>query len=142
MPASNGDVVRVHYRGTLVDGAEFDSSEGRSPLEFAVGSGSVIAGFDEAVTGLEVGESRTVRIEPEDAYGGHNPDLVHNVEAEVFDGPPYVGAEIELIAPDGSALPGRITAVEADRVIVDFNHPLAGEILTFEITLVEILPAE
>jgi peptidylprolyl isomerase len=142
MPASTGDVVRVNYRGTLVDGTEFDSSEGRAPLEFTLGDGSVIDGFDEGVTGLEVGEKRTVSIAPEQAYGPKNATLVQRVEADVFAEDPYVGGHLNLVAPDGGMLPGIITAVDEDGVEIDFNHPLAGQTLVFEIELVEIVSAQ
>ncbi|MDO8915317.1 MAG: peptidylprolyl isomerase [Coriobacteriia bacterium] len=139
MPASTGDVVRVHYRGTLSDGSEFDSSEGRAPLEFKLGEGSVIDGFDAGVTGLEVGEKRTVTIPPEQAYGPKNETLVQRVEPDVFAEDPYVGGHLNLVAPDGGMLPGVITAVDEDGVEIDFNHPLAGQTLVFDIELVEIV---
>lgn len=140
MPATTGDTVRVHYRGVLDDGTQFDTSSGRDPLTFTVGEGSVIAGFDEGVTGLEPGESRTVRMEADRAYGARVEELIHRVSADLFDEEPYAGAEIELMTPDGDMLPGRIALVENGECVVDFNHPLAGEALTFEIELVEILP--
>jgi peptidylprolyl isomerase len=142
MSAADGDVVRVHYRGTLADGTEFDSSEGREPLEFKLGEGSVIEGFDAGVSGLEVGEKRTVTIAPEQAYGAKNEALVKRVEADTFAEDPYVGGHVNLVAPDGGALPGVITAVEEDSVELDFNHPLAGQTLVFEIELVEIVQAQ
>lgn len=140
MPASTGDTVRVHYRGTLENGEEFDSSEGREPLEFTLGEGCVIPGFEEGVLGLEEGESRTVSIAPEDAYGPRNEELVHNVEADAFAGEaPYVGAAVQLVAPDGSLLDATISEVRGDEVVLDFNHPLAGKTLKFDIQLVENL---
>ena len=142
MPAAHGDVVRVHYRGTLADGAEFDSSEGREPLEFTLGEGAVIEGFDTGVTGLEVGEKRTVTIAPGQAYGAKNEALVQRVEADTFAEDPWVGGHVNLVAPDGSALPGVITEVDEDTVELDFNHPLAGATLVFEIELVEIVPGQ
>lgn len=141
MPATTGDVVRVHYRGTLTDGTEFDSSEGRSPLEFRLGEGSVIEGFDAGVTGLEVGEKRTVTIPAEQAYGPTNDVLVQHVEEEMFAEDPFVGGQVDLVAPDGGRLTGIITAVDGEDVVLDFNHPLAGKTLVFEIELVEIVPA-
>jgi peptidylprolyl isomerase len=139
MPASSGDTVRVHYRGTLDDGSAFDSSEGRAPLEFTIGEGEVIPGFEAGVDGLDVGGTITVTIEPDQAYGARNEELVHRVDSEVFAEEPYVGAEIELVAPDGSVLPGRIAEISGAECVVDFNHPLAGETLTFDIELVEIV---
>jgi peptidylprolyl isomerase len=139
MAATTGDTVRVHYRGTLADGTEFDASEGREPLEFTLGDGLVIPGFDSAVTGLKPGEKRTVTIPAEEAYGPKNEALIQRVDADTFSEDPYVGGHIDLIAPDGSRLPGVITAVDEESAVLDFNHPLAGETLTFEIELVEIV---
>jgi peptidylprolyl isomerase len=139
MAATTGDTVRVHYRGTLADGTEFDSSEGREPLEFTLGAGVVIPGFEAAVVGLEPGEKRTVTLPPEDAYGPKNETLIQRVDADAFSEDPYVGGHVDLIAPDGGRLPGEITAVDEQGVVLDFNHPLAGETLTFEVELVQIV---
>jgi peptidylprolyl isomerase len=139
MAATTGDTVRVHYRGTLADGTEFDASEGRGPLEFTLGEGTVIAGFESAVTGLEPGQKRSVTIPPDEAYGPKNETLIQRVDGDAFAEDPYVGGHIDLIAPDGSRLPGVITAVDEEGAVLDFNHPLAGETLTFDIELVEIV---
>jgi FKBP-type peptidyl-prolyl cis-trans isomerase 2 len=140
MPAAKQeDTVRVHYVGRLTDGSVFDSSEGRSPLEFRIGDATVIAGFEEGVTGLEPGGRRTVEIAPENAYGARDERLVHVVDADAFAMDPYVDGEVELIDPDGDAMRGRITAVENDEVTLDFNHPLAGQTLVFDIELQEIV---
>jgi peptidylprolyl isomerase len=139
MAAKPGDKVRVHYKGTLDDGTQFDCSEGRDPIEFTLGLGEVIQGFDDAVTGLEVGETRTVTIPPEEAYGRRNDELVQHVSLEDFAEPPQPGWEVQLVAPDGTPLPGTVAAIEGDDVTLDFNHPLAGEALTFEIELHEIV---
>jgi peptidylprolyl isomerase len=139
MAATTGDTVRVHYRGTLADGTEFDASEGRDPLEFTLGTGVVIVGFESAVAGLEPGQRCSVTIAPEDAYGPKNDMLIQRVDADVFAEDPYVGGHVDLIAPDGSNMPGVITAVDEEGAVLDFNHPLAGETLTFEIELVEIV---
>jgi peptidylprolyl isomerase len=139
MAAATGDTVRVHYRGTLADGTEFDASKDRAPLEFQLGQGVVIPGFEAAVTGLEPGEHRTVTIPPEEAYGPTNEALIQRVEADAFAEDPYVGGHVDIIAPDGSRLPGVITAVDEQSAVLDFNHPLAGKTLTFEIELVEIV---
>lgn len=132
--AADGDTVAVHYRGTLDDGSEFDSSEGRDPLTFAVGSGEVIAGFDDAVRGLTVGESRTVRIEPEGAYGDRTDEAVIEFPAESAPEGLSVGDQVTL----GNGLPATVLAISDDTVTIDANHPLAGEALTFEIELVSI----
>ena len=131
----SGDTVSVHYRGTLDDGEEFDSSAGRDPLTFTVGAGAVISGFDDAVTGMEVGEKKTFRLEPEAAYGQVEDELIVTVEAA--NAPPglEVGQQVAL----GANTPAVVVAVaENGDVTVDANHPLAGEALTFEIELVSI----
>jgi FKBP-type peptidyl-prolyl cis-trans isomerase 2 len=132
--AADGDTVEVHYRGTLDDGTEFDSSEGREPLSFVVGSGQVIAGFDDAVRGLAVGESRTVRIEPEDAYGEYNPEAIIDFPADSAPEGLEVGDAVTL----GNGGRGTVVEVSDEFVKIDANHPLAGEALTFEIELVSI----
>jgi peptidylprolyl isomerase len=141
MPVKNGDTVRVHYRGTLADGTMFDESAGRDPLAFTVGLGQVIPGFEAAVVGLEPGESVNVTIEPEDAYGPHHAELRHAVTLDDFATEPFVGGEVNLVSPEGDEMPGRIVEIDGENVTLDFNHPLAGEVLVFEITLVEFDPA-
>jgi peptidylprolyl isomerase len=128
----------VHYRGTLLGGAEFDSSEGRDPLVFTVGAGQVIPGFEAAVVGLELGGTSSVTIEPADAYGPQHDQLVHAVSLEDFATEPYVGGMVTLVSPEGDEMPGRIVAIEEDKVTLDFNHPLAGQTLVFEIELVGV----
>lgn len=140
MPVKAGDTVRVHYRGTLDDGTLFDSSEGRDPLEFRVGDGHVIPGFENAVFDMEIGQRKTVTIEADEAYGPVHGELSHTVSREDFASDPYVGGMVNLISPDGVELVGRITAVEGDEITLDFNHPLAGERLTFEVELVDVEP--
>jgi peptidylprolyl isomerase len=136
--AASGDTVRVEYCGTLDDGTQFDSSleEGRDPLEFTLGAGDVVAGFDEAVTGMRVGERKTVTIPADEAYGEPDPSRVQEVSIEQFGGEvPEVGSQVQ--ASNGAT--GTILEVTDTTVTVDFNHPLAGEDLTFEIELVEIV---
>lgn len=141
MPVKMGDTVRVHYSGALANGTPFDTSEGRDPLAFTVGLGQVIPGFERSVIGLEVGETVTVRIEPEDGYGSRHDELSHVVKVDDFATDPFVGGEVNLVSPDGDEMPGRIVAIDGDDVTLDFNHPLAGETLVFEVTLVEMDPA-
>jgi len=144
MPAVSGDTVTVHYTGRLADGSTFDSSEGREPLLFTLGAGDVIPGFDAAVIGLEPGEKATVVIPPEEAYGPRYDEALQEVPVDAFgEGLPDIGAVITVIADDDSRMAARVVAVSDDlvNVTVDFNHPLAGEQLTFEIDLVEIIPA-
>ncbi len=134
-PAKNGDTVRVHYTGRLESGEVFDSSEGGEPLEFKLGSGEVIAGFDENVEGMSVGEEKTVTIEPENAYGEHIAGLVGKVERSGLnlDTEPQIGMELALQLPDGQQIPVVITEVTPEFVTFDANHPLAGHTLVFDI---------
>lgn len=136
----NGDTVRVHYKGRLESGNVFDSSEGGEPLEFQVGTGQVIPGFDEGVRGMGVGESRTVEIEAEDAYGPRVEQLINRIAREGMnlEEAPEVGMSLMMQLPDGNQIPLTITEVSDTHVTVDANHPLAGEKLIFDIELVEI----
>jgi FKBP-type peptidyl-prolyl cis-trans isomerase 2 len=137
--AAQGDTVRVHYTGTLDDGTVFDSSEGRDPLEFTIGSNSVIPGFETAVVGLTVGESTRVVIGPEDAYGPRLDGKVVVVERSRLpnEPEPEPGMVLQAQGPEGTILL-TITDVADDQVTLDGNHPLAGQQLTFEIELAEI----
>lgn len=136
----SGDTVKVHYHGKLNDGTTFDSSEGREPLEFEVGSGSVIAGFDSGVTGMQVGEKKTINIPVEQAYGQKQEDLFMEFPRDRFpaDVTPEVGMQLNMNNGAGQNFPVVITEVTPDTVILDANHPLAGEDLTFDLELVEI----
>lgn len=132
--AADGDLVAVHYRGTLDDGTEFDSSAGREPLEFELGSGQVIAGFDDAVRGLAVGESVTVRIPPADAYGPRSDDAVIPVPIDQAPEGLEAGDQVQL----ATGAVATVLEVTEESVVIDANHPLAGEALTFEIEVVSI----
>ena len=136
----SGDTVKVHYHGKLTDGTTFDSSEGREPLEFEVGSGSVIAGFDSGVTGMTVGEKKTINIPVEEAYGQKQEDLFMEFPRDRFpeDVTPEVGMQLNMSNGSGQNFPVIIREVKEDAVILDANHPLAGEDLTFDLELVEI----
>jgi len=138
--ARSGDTVRVHYTGRLDDGTVFDSSREREPLEFTVGSGQVITGFDRAVEGMEVGEGREARIEADDAYGARRDDLVLDLPREQVpeDMEIVPGMRLELRQPDGQAVPVTVAEVGEQSVTLDANHPLAGEPLIFELELVAI----
>ncbi len=139
--AKSGDTVKIHYTGTLDDGTQFDSSAGRDPFEFQLGQGSVIPGFDRAVEGMAIGESKTVRLEPDDAYGQRSEQLIQDLPRNVLpdDLTPEVGMGLQGRAQDGSVTNFLITAVRDDAVTVDANHPLAGRPLIFEIELLEIV---
>jgi peptidylprolyl isomerase len=138
--ANPGDTLRVHYTGTLDDGTVFDTSQGRDPLEFTLGSGQIISGLDAGVTGMAVGESRTVRVEPEEAYGTHDPARVQAVpRASVPDHiPTEPGTQLQVQTQEGQTLNVTVAEVTEQEVILDANHPLAGKALTFEVELVEI----
>lgn len=141
--ARSGDTVRVHYTGKLSDGTVFDSSAGRDPLEFVLGENHVIAGFDRAVTGMKTGEEVTVTIPVADAYGDRRDNLVIQVNKSQFPSEisPEIGMSLRMQQPDGSSVRVQITDLDEENVTLDANHPLAGEELTFEIELVEIVPA-
>ncbi len=136
--AKNGDTVKVKYKGTLADGTVFDP--GAQPLTFAVGEGRVIPGFDAAVKGMKVGDSKTVTIPAAEAYGPVRPELVTTIERSKLPNvkDPQVGQTLSATAPDGSTRTATITAVTAKTITIDENHPLAGKDLTFEITILEI----
>lgn len=135
MAVKSGDTVHVHYTGSLADGTVFDSSEGREPLSFVIGGGDIIPGFEQAVMLLEPGESAVVTIDPENAYGPRMEQLVHTVSVGDFGEEPFVGGMVALVSPEGQEMPGQIVSIEGDDVTIDFNHPLSGQALTFEITL-------
>ena len=138
--AVKGNTVQVEYTGKLKDGTVFDSSVGRDPLEFTVGAGQMIAGFDKAVLGMKVGESKTVTISAADAYGPPRDDLFTTVNrTELPDNvTPEVGLQLQGVRQDGSIATYTITAVTNTTVTVDANHPLAGKDLIFEIKLLSI----
>ena len=139
--AKAGDTVRIHYTGTLADGSTFDSSAGRDPLEFTLGSGQVIPGFDKAVDGMSVGEEKTVDIEAVDAYGAHDSNGVQSFPRDKVpaDIPLDIGTRLQLSTPSGQPVMVTVSEVTDTEVILDANHPLAGKDLTFKIELVEIV---
>jgi FKBP-type peptidyl-prolyl cis-trans isomerase 2 len=138
--AKKGDTVRVHYHGKLTDGTTFDSSEGRDPLEFQVGSGQVIKGFDDAVTDMEVGDKKTVTIPVAEAYGERSEDMMMEYPLAEFpaDINPQPGMELHMSDDRGNVFPVVIAEVKEESVVLDGNHPLAGKDLIFEIELVSI----
>ena len=135
-----GDTVAIHYTGRLEDGTVFDSSEGREPLEFTVGAGQVIPGFEAAVLGLEPGQTATTTIKPKDAYGPRDPDMIVQMpRSEMPPGvEPAVGQQYQLGLADGNRMPVVVTAVTDVAVTFDANHPLAGKTLIFDIELVGV----
>jgi peptidylprolyl isomerase len=139
--AKSGDTVRIHYTGKLEDGTQFDSSEGRDPLEFALGGGQVIPGFDNAVEGMAVGDRKSVTIQPEEAYGPRHDQLIQDVPRNQLpdDMTPAVGMELQAQNETGEVMRFAVTAVDDESITVDGNHPLAGKALNFDIELVEIV---
>lgn len=138
----NGDHVLVNYRGTLTDGEEFDNSYARgAPLPVEVGDKKLIRGFSDAIVGMSVGEKKTVVLDSSEAYGDPNPAAITHIDLTAF--PPdlelSIGMPIPLASPDGHQAVGRITQINEQAVTCDLNHPLAGQVLTFEIELVEIV---
>jgi len=138
----SGDKVKVNYTGKLRNGETFDSSEGREPLEFTVGGGQVIKGFDQGVMGMQVGDKRTVEIEVVDAYGEKNQDMVIEFPKTQFpaDMKPEPGMQLMMNNGEGQSFPVLVKEVKEETVLLDANHPLAGEDLVFDIELVEIVP--
>lgn len=138
--AKQGDTVQLHYKGTLDDGSVFDSSEGRDPLEFTVGSGQIITGLDRAIPGMKVGDEKTVKIAAEDAYGPHNPDAQQTVpRAQIPENVPLtVGMQLQGQTADGQMMSVVVVSFNDDEVVLDANHPLAGKNLTFEIKITGI----
>ncbi|MCI5124970.1 MAG: peptidylprolyl isomerase [Candidatus Electrothrix sp. AR5] len=138
--AKSGDSVKVHYTGTLEDGTQFDSSAGVDPLEFTLGGGQVIAGFDEAITGMAPGEKKNVTIPAEKAYGQRNEDMVINAPRDEVpeDITPEVGQRLQLAGPNNQPIMVEVTKVTDEHIQLDANPPLAGKDLTFDLELVEI----
>jgi peptidylprolyl isomerase len=136
-----GDKVKVHYHGRLNDGETFDKSEGREPLEFEVGSGMVIPGFDSGVTGMAVGDKKTINIPFDQAYGPRNPDMMIEMPKDRFPKDMEIETGMQLAMSDGQGQQFQvvITEIAEDAVILDANHPLAGLDLTFDLELVEII---
>ena len=137
-----GDTIQVHYHGTLTDGTIFDSSNGREPLEFEVGGGMVIEGFDNGVLGMTIGEKRTVNIPADQAYGPKNDDMIMEFPLDRFpaDLVPEVGMQLNMSNTEGDQFPVVIVEVADEHVLLDANHPLAGKDLIFDLELVTVTP--
>jgi len=139
--AKPGDTVKVHYTGKLEDGTVFDTSADRDPLQFTIGEGQIIPGFEQAVVGMNPGESKTIKVLTNDAYGPHREDMVLVVDRNQLpvDLIPEVGQQLQSRQQDGQIIVVTVIAVSESTVTVDANHPLAGKDLTFDIQLVEIV---
>ena len=136
----SGDKVKVHYHGKLTNGETFDSSAGREPLEFEVGSGMVIKGFDDGITGMQVGEKKTINIPFHEAYGPKNPEMIIEMPKDRFPKDMEIETGMPLAMNDGQGQQFQVIIVEIkdDLVMLDANHPLAGEDLVFDLELVDI----
>jgi peptidylprolyl isomerase len=138
--AKAGDTVHIHYTGTLSDGTVFDSSQGRDPLSFTLGSGQIIPGLDQAIDGMALGDQKTVTIPADQAYGAHNPDAVQTIPRDQI--PPEIpvtpGTQLQMQTPDGRAVPVVVAASDEQSVTIDANHPLAGKDLTFAVEVVAV----
>lgn len=138
--ATAGSTVSIHYTGTLADGSTFDSSEGRDPLTFEMGAGQIIPGLEAAVTGMQEGDSKTVTIAAEDAYGPRREDATQQVPREAVPDhiPLDLGTQLQVQTPDGQTMPVTVAEVTEVHVTLDANHPLAGRDLTFAVELVKV----
>lgn len=138
--AKKGDTVRVHYTGKLTSGEQFDSSAGREPLEFEIGAGMMIKGFDDAVVGMAIGDKKTINIAPGDGYGERSEEMVMDFPRANFpaDMTPEVGMQLMMNNNAGQQFPVTIVEVKDDVVMLDANHMLAGKELVFDIEMVEI----
>jgi len=139
--AKKGDKVKTHYTGKLEDGTEFETSKGTEPREFVIGSGFYFAGFEESVIGLEIGETKTVILSPEKAYGPWFEELTVRVRKSDIpdDIKPVIGEKFKVWRPDGNLMPLTITEVTDHTVTLDANHPLAGKTLIYDIELIDII---
>tara|TARA_R110002110_G_scaffold278023_2_gene493296 strand:+ start:6734 stop:7162 length:429 start_codon:yes stop_codon:yes gene_type:complete len=138
--AKAGNTVQIHYTGTLQDGSVFDSSDGRDPLEFQLGSGQIIPGLDSAIDGMAAGEQKTVTIPAAEAYGDYQDEARQTIPREQIpaDIPLDVGTMLQMQTPDGNAVPVQVAEVTDDAVTLDANHPLAGKDLTFAVEVVSV----
>ena len=134
----NGSTIEVHYTGRLTDGEVFDSSEGRQPLSFTMGTGQIIPGFENALVGKNIGDKVTINIQPSEAYGEYREDLIVKVPSEQMPGPVEVGMTLQAQAENGMPLNVMVKEVHNDHVIIDGNHPLSGKELIFDIEVVSV----
>lgn len=138
--AKNGDKVKVHYTGKYESGEVFDSSREREPFEFTLGQGQVIPGFEKEIEGMEIGETKTITIGPDEAYGQRREEMQVNVNKSDFpdDIKPEIGQQLQMKKPDGNIINVVVASVEDETVTLDANHPLAGKTLVFEIELLDV----
>jgi FKBP-type peptidyl-prolyl cis-trans isomerase 2 len=138
--AKDGDQVKVHYTGKLTDGTVFDTSEGKPPFEFKIGTNSVIPGFELAVKGMAVGDEKTVTVKSDEGYGPVRDELIATVNKSAFPEniEPAVGRQLQMEQPGGKTINVTVAKIDGEEVTLDANHPLAGKDLTFDIKLVEI----
>jgi FKBP-type peptidyl-prolyl cis-trans isomerase 2 len=139
--AKHGDTVKVHYTGKLEDGTVFDTSINRDPLQFTIGEGQIIPGFEQAVVGMNPGESKTTKVSADKAYGSHHKEEVLVVDRNQFpvDLKPEIGQKLQIRRTDGQTIVVTVTDVSESSVTLDANHPLAGKDLTFDIQLIELV---
>ena len=140
MAIKKGDKIKVNYTGTLDDGSVFDSSthgDHAHPIEFEVGAGKIIKGFDDAVMGMKKGEEKTFSIKPAEAYGEHHPEMIKKLPRKGVPDEAKPGMVIGLSTPDGQQFPATIMELDKESITIDLNHPLAGKTLTFKIQIVE-----
>ncbi|MBN1956980.1 MAG: peptidylprolyl isomerase [Desulfuromonadales bacterium] len=136
-----GNKIKLHYTGTFDDGEVFDSSRDAEPFEFEVGAGQVIPGFDHAVIGMKVGETKQIRLEEDEAYGPYNQEMVFDADPDQFEEglSPEVGQQFQTQLEDGTPLILTVQSVADGKIVLDANHPMAGKVLNFDLELVEIL---
>jgi len=137
---AENDTIALHYNGTLNNGELFDSSEGRDPLQFEVGTGQVIPGFDKAVIGMKVEENKVFTIPADEAYGQMNEELIYQVPKNAIPESlnPTPGQRLVSNLEDGRQIPVTVTEVTEESITLDASHPLAGKDLTFDITIVSV----
>lgn len=138
--AKQGDTVQTHYTGKVDDGSVFDTSAGRDPLQFTIGSGQLIPGYEQAVVGMNSGETKTIKIPADEAYGQRRDDMIIVADRNEFpsDIDPKIGDQLEMHQPNGNVVLVTVTEVSDSNVTLDANHPLAGKDLTFDIQLLNI----
>jgi peptidylprolyl isomerase len=139
--AKIGDTVKVHYTGRLENGKEFDTSKDREPLEFTIGNGSMMPGFEKGIIGMEAGDKKTFTVLPEEAYGPRHEELIATIDKSEFpkDITPRIGLNLQIMQPDGRIMNLTVADMDEDTVTLDANHPLAGKTLIFDVELVDIL---